>query len=198
VIPAASGDELVLNTSEAIEAFDPGNRHIDLATERPEPASPSRCPCITPGVIYASRDYRSGPYAAIRIGGRGDIASSHVLWKVPTGASYISSLVYHNGLLYMAADVGVVTAIDAKTGERVWQGAPRRRLHRVAGARRRQDLSGERVGRDDRPASGQQSRRDRAQLDRGTPAEAWNFFVKIPKSDPNWKDLKTRRTRPTN
>jgi outer membrane protein assembly factor BamB len=43
------------------------------------------------------------------------------VWKVPTGAPYISSLVYHDGLLYMAADVGVVTCIEAKTGERVWQ-----------------------------------------------------------------------------
>jgi outer membrane protein assembly factor BamB len=40
---------------------------------------------------------------------------------VPTGAPYISSLVYYDGLIYMAGDVGVVTCVDAKTGERIWR-----------------------------------------------------------------------------
>ena len=68
-----------------------------------------------------TRGYRSGPYMAIRPGGRGDIAASHVVWEVPTGAPYISSLVYDEGILYMASDVGAVTAIDAATGTRIWQ-----------------------------------------------------------------------------
>ena len=73
------------------------------------------------GVIYLSRGYRSGPYAAIRPGGRGDISTTHVVWHVPTGAPYISSLVYYDGLLYMAGDVGVITCVDAKTGAQVWR-----------------------------------------------------------------------------
>jgi outer membrane protein assembly factor BamB len=120
VIPAASGDELVLNTSEALEAYDPATGKTLWRLNEPSRfAIPM--PVHHDGVVYASRGYRSGPYAAIKVGGRGDIAGSHVLWKVPTGAPYISSLVYHDGLLYMAADVGVVTCIDAKSGERVWQ-----------------------------------------------------------------------------
>ena len=43
------------------------------------------------------------------------------MWHVPTGAPYISSIVYYDGLIYMAGDVGVVTCVDAKTGERVWR-----------------------------------------------------------------------------
>ncbi len=58
---------------------------------------------------------------AIRTGGRGDITQSHVTWRVPTGAPYISSLVHYEGLVYMANGAGVVTCVDAKTGERVWQ-----------------------------------------------------------------------------
>jgi outer membrane protein assembly factor BamB len=72
-------------------------------------------------VIYLSRGYRSGPYAAIRPGGRGDISRTHIVWHVPTGAPYISSLVFYDGLIYMAGDVGVVTCVDARTGERVWR-----------------------------------------------------------------------------
>ena len=73
------------------------------------------------GVIYTSRGYRSSPFMAIRPGGKGDVSSSHVRLAVPSGAPYISSLVYYDGLIYMMGDVGVLTVTDAKTGERVFQ-----------------------------------------------------------------------------
>jgi outer membrane protein assembly factor BamB len=73
------------------------------------------------GIIFLSRGYRSGPYMAIRPGGKGDVAATHMVWKVPTGAPYISSIVQYDGLIYMIGDVGVATVVDAKTGTRVWQ-----------------------------------------------------------------------------
>ena len=58
---------------------------------------------------------------AVRAGGRGDVTSSHVVWRVATGAPYVSSLLYFDGAVYMANDVGVLTAVDAASGERFWQ-----------------------------------------------------------------------------
>jgi outer membrane protein assembly factor BamB len=78
-------------------------------------------PLYQDGVIYTSRGYRSSPFMAIRPGGKGDVSSSHVIWRSPSGAPYISSLVYYDGLIYMIGDVGVLTVTDAKTGERVFQ-----------------------------------------------------------------------------
>jgi outer membrane protein assembly factor BamB len=40
---------------------------------------------------------------------------------VATGAPYVSSLLHYDRLIYMANDVGVLTAVDAATGNRVWQ-----------------------------------------------------------------------------
>jgi outer membrane protein assembly factor BamB len=73
------------------------------------------------GVIYMTRGYRNSPYVALRPGGRGDVSASHVLWRAPGGGSYVSSLVYYDGLLYLTNDIGVLTCADAKTGARVWQ-----------------------------------------------------------------------------
>ena len=73
------------------------------------------------GVLYMSRGYRSSPYLAIRLGGAGDVSTSHVVWKTPTGAPYVSSLVHYDGLLYMASEMGIVTAIDPATGQSVWR-----------------------------------------------------------------------------
>ena len=63
---------------------------------------------------------------AIRPGGRGNVADSHVLWLSGSGGPYVSSIILYDGLIYMAGDTGVVTAADGRTGERVWQ-------HRVGG-----------------------------------------------------------------
>jgi outer membrane protein assembly factor BamB len=120
VVPGPQGDELIVNSSVGIEAYDPASGkplwHFNESNEFPIPVAMHH-----DGVIYLSRGYRSGPYAAIRAGGRGDISKTHVVWHVPTGAPYISSLVHYDGLLYMAGDVGVVTAVDASNGERVWR-----------------------------------------------------------------------------
>ena len=120
IVPAAQGPELVVNSSVGVEAYDPATGralwHFNEPNQFPIPVAMHH-----DGVIYLSRGYRSGPYAAIRPGGRGDISKTHVVWHVPTGAPYISSIVHYDGLIYMAGDVGVVTCVDAKTGERVWR-----------------------------------------------------------------------------
>jgi outer membrane protein assembly factor BamB len=120
IVTTAAGAELIVNSSERIDAYDPRTGaplwHLGDANRFPVPS-----PVFHDGVIYASRGYRSGPYMAIKPGGRGDVSTTHVLWSVPTGAPYCSSLLYYDGIVYMANDVGVLTAVDAATGKRVWQ-----------------------------------------------------------------------------
>ncbi len=120
VVAVPGGDELIVNSTVGIEAYDPASGralwHFDEPNQYPIPMA-----MHNEGIVYWSRGYRSGPFAAVRPGGRGDISKTHVVWHVPTGAPYISSLVYYDGLLYMAGDVGVITCVDAKTGERVWR-----------------------------------------------------------------------------
>ena len=120
VVNTGTGPELVVNSSERVDAYDPRNGaflwHVGGSNQFPIPA-----PTFSNGVIYMTRGYRSGPYMAVKPGGRGDVSTSHVVWQVPTGAPYISSLVYDGGLLYMASDVGAISVIEAETGKRLWQ-----------------------------------------------------------------------------
>ena len=121
VVETPRGAEVIVNSSERIDAYDAKTGallwHAGGANRFPIPM-----PVVHDGVIYASRGYRSGPYLAIRAGGRGDVSSSHVAWRVPTGAPYVSSLVHYQGLIYMATDNGILTIADAADGSRVWQG----------------------------------------------------------------------------
>ena len=120
IVDSARGPELVINTSEGVEAHSPdtGERlwHFAESNRFPIPV-----PSPHEGVLYLSRGYRSGPFMAIKTGGRGDISKTHVTWHVPTGAPYVPSVVHYRGLVYMAGENGVVSAVDAATGERVWQ-----------------------------------------------------------------------------
>jgi outer membrane protein assembly factor BamB len=120
VVDTPNGAELIVNSSERVDAYDARTGqflwHTGETNRFPIPS-----PVVHDGVIYASRGYRSGPYMAIRPGGRGDVTKTHTLWSVPTGAPYVSSLLYYDGVVYMANDVGVLTAIDAATGTRLWQ-----------------------------------------------------------------------------
>ena len=120
IVEAGGRAELIVNSTERIDAYDVNTGrflwYLGEANRFPVPS-----PVVNDGIIYASRGYRSGPYMAIRPGGSGDVNTSHVMWRVATGAPYVSSLLYYDGVIYMANDVGVLTAVDAKTGERVWQ-----------------------------------------------------------------------------
>ncbi len=120
VVDGPQGAELIVNSNARIDAYDPETGELLWWTGEPNRfAVPS--PSAHDGVLYMSRGYRSGPYMALRTGGRGDVSASHVLWSVATGAPYISSLLYYDGLIYMANGNGVVTCVDASNGERVWQ-----------------------------------------------------------------------------
>jgi len=120
VVEGSFGAELVVNSSERLDAYDARTGkllwHTGESNRFPIPS-----PVFHDGVIYASRGYRSGPYMALRPGGTGDVTATRTVWSVATGAPYVSSLLYYDGVIYMANDVGVLTAIDAATGGRLWQ-----------------------------------------------------------------------------
>ena len=120
VVETAGRTEVVVNSSTGISAHD-GATGARLWNIDEDNRFPIPMPLHQDGVVYASRGYRSSPFMAIRPGGKGNVAATHVLWRVPSGGPYVSSLLYYDGLIYMVGDVGVLTVTDPKTGERVFQ-----------------------------------------------------------------------------
>ena len=120
VIRHDGADQLLINTNTYVEAVDPANGepiwHI---------GEPNRVPVSTPvyhnGVVYSGRGHYSGPFLAVRVDGKGDVSDSKLKWRVPTGAPYISSFVYDQGVIFMATERGIASAVDAETGETLWK-----------------------------------------------------------------------------
>jgi outer membrane protein assembly factor BamB len=120
VVPGPASDELVVNSSERIDAYNPVNGELLWYAGSPR-QSPIPSPVFHDSVIYMSRGYRNSDFMAIRPGGRGDVTESHILWRTPTGASYVPSILYYDGLLYMTSDAGILTCAEASTGKQVWR-----------------------------------------------------------------------------
>ena len=59
--------------------------------------------------------------AAIRPDGTGDIAESHVRWSLRRGIPEIPSPAFHSGRLYLVRDGGVLTCVNAASGEVIYQ-----------------------------------------------------------------------------
>lgn len=125
LIPRPDGDELLVNSSERIDVYDPRNGkllwHVGSERQTPIPSA-----VFHENVIYLSRGYRNSDVLALKPGGRGDVSESHLVWRVPSGASYVPSILYYQGLVYMTNEIGVLTCADAETGKPLWR-------HRLGG-----------------------------------------------------------------
>ena len=120
VVQGPGGNELIVNSSVGVESFDPATGK-SLWTYPEVNRFPIPVSMVDAGMLYLSRGYRSSPYMAIKLGGRGDITQTHVAWRVATGGPYVSSLVHYQGVLYMSTDNGILSAVDASNGQRLWQ-----------------------------------------------------------------------------
>ncbi len=59
--------------------------------------------------------------AAIRPGGSGDITASHVSWSLRSGIPEIPSPIFHSGRLYLVRDGGILTCVNAASGEVIYR-----------------------------------------------------------------------------
>lgn len=112
--------ELVLAIQGKVLGLDPatGNQLWSAATDIPWYMVPSLV--AHDGVVYAIGG-RPGGGLAVKLGGRGDVTSTHRLWTSRKGGN-VSSPVYHEGRLYWMHDnLGVAFCADAKTGDVLYE-----------------------------------------------------------------------------
>jgi outer membrane protein assembly factor BamB len=54
---------------------------------------------------------------AVRAGGRGDVTKTHVLWEKTKALPYVASPLMHDGRVYYVKRGGLITCLDARSGE---------------------------------------------------------------------------------
>jgi outer membrane protein assembly factor BamB len=120
IVQRDEGDQLIVNTNEAIQALDPDTGKLIWQVGE-DNRVPIGVPVFHNGVLYSNRGYNSSPYLAVGVDGTGDVSRSKLKWRAPTGGPYVSSLTYYQGVLYMANERGIASAVDAGTGETLWK-----------------------------------------------------------------------------
>jgi outer membrane protein assembly factor BamB len=72
------------------------------------------------GMAFVSTGFEPTQLWAVRLGGHGDVTGTHLAWKLTSHAPSISSPLLVEDCLYCVNDVGVVSCIEAQTGQVVW------------------------------------------------------------------------------
>jgi outer membrane protein assembly factor BamB len=123
VVTAAGRTEIVTNSGKYIRGFDPATgrelwRFSDNNTQVKVPT-----PIAAGALVILTGGYPPGgrPVYAIKAGGTGELGDSAVAWKTDRGASYTSTPLLYDGILYVCTDNGILSAYDPKTGARFYQ-----------------------------------------------------------------------------
>lgn len=122
IVHANDRDELVTSGTEAIIAYDPATgKELWRMKGLESNAVPS--PVAGDDVVVLSAGYPEKLAVAVRPGGAGDVSESRVLWKYTKGTAYVPSPILYDGYVYLMTDKGLLTCLDARTGELKYEGA---------------------------------------------------------------------------
>jgi len=120
--------ELITVGPKAIRGYDPltGNELWKLG---PMSEITTPTPFVAHDLIFVTSGYAPiQPIYAIRPGGNGDLtlkdgkeSSDFIAWSKQRGGPYMPTPIAYGELLYTCSNQGVLTAYNAKTGERVYQ-----------------------------------------------------------------------------
>jgi outer membrane protein assembly factor BamB len=120
LVSTAKRAELITSGTEAIVSYDPKTgaelwRHKGVESN----AIPS--PVAAGDLVFLSAGYPAKVAMAITLGGSGDLGDA-VVWKYQKGTAYVPSPILYGDYLYLTSDRGILTCLDAKTGEVKYEG----------------------------------------------------------------------------
>jgi outer membrane protein assembly factor BamB len=79
-------------------------------------------PVVGHGMVFTATGLAKGELWAVKLGGQGVVTDTHVVWKVTTSVPNRPSPLLVGDLLFMVhQDTGVVSCLEAKTGELIWR-----------------------------------------------------------------------------
>lgn len=123
VIAEARGrTELITNGNESIISYDPRTGK-ELWRSKGVESNAIHTPLVGDGMVYVTAGYPAKRVFAIKLGGSGDITgSASIAWRYEKGTAYVASPILYGDYLYLISDKGILTCLDAKTGQVKYEG----------------------------------------------------------------------------
>lgn len=121
VIEVSGQKQLISPGSGAVCAYTPETGEEIWRVDYGEGYSIIPRPVFGHGLIFIGTGWNTPSALAIRPDGRGDVTGTHVEWVIDKRAPNTPSMLLVGDELYMVADSGIVSCVDAKSGKIHWQ-----------------------------------------------------------------------------
>jgi outer membrane protein assembly factor BamB len=122
LVDADGRTELVTNGSQLIVGYDPATGR-ELWRAKGVESNAIHTPLVGRGLVIATAGFPAKRVIAIRPGGSGDIrGTDRIAWQYDKGTAYVVSPILYGDYVYLVSDKGILTCLDAKTGEVKYEG----------------------------------------------------------------------------
>jgi outer membrane protein assembly factor BamB len=120
VIQVGDSHQLISPSAGAAIAYDPRTGE-ELWRVQSGGMNVSARPTYGDGLVFLTTADGGFVQYAVKPDGKGDVTATHVVWKNAKGVPKASSPVLVDDLIFMANEQGIISCVDAKSGEIVWQ-----------------------------------------------------------------------------
>jgi outer membrane protein assembly factor BamB len=120
LVPYGDGQQLLSQGAQAIYSYEPSTGQ-ELWKLRCPGFSIAPRPVFGFGMAFVVSDHDHPELWAIRTDGAGDVSDTHVVWKATAGIPARASILLVDDLLYVVNHQGILSCLEAKTGETVWK-----------------------------------------------------------------------------
>lgn len=122
IVKVAGRTELVTSGNEFLISYDPASGK-ELWRTSGLKSHAIATPVIGHGLAILSSGYPAKAVTAIKLGGSGNLdGTDKIAWKYNKGTAYVPSPIFYGDYVYLMSDAGILSCLNAKTGEVVYEG----------------------------------------------------------------------------
>lgn len=114
------GPEMISVAAQGVFGLDPrdGTERWKL---RFRGFSQSSRPLVVDGLALVNTGFMTPNLLAVRLGGEGDVTSTHLAWTFTSNVPTMSSPIAVDGHVYFTSENGILSCVEVATGERVFR-----------------------------------------------------------------------------
>lgn len=115
--------ELITSGNEAVISYDPSTgKELWRSKGLESNAIPSPVATAAHDMVVVSAGFPAKAAYAIRLGASGELKEKDIAWSYAKGTAYVPSPILYGDYIYLLTDKGVMTCLDARTGEVKYEG----------------------------------------------------------------------------
>jgi outer membrane protein assembly factor BamB len=122
ILVRGTRNELITSGNELVISYDPATGK-ELWRCKGVESNAIPTPLAGHNMVFISAGYPAKRTFAVKLGGSGDLTNTpSVAWKYEKGSAYVPSPILYGDYVYLTTDRGILTCLDAKTGEVKYEG----------------------------------------------------------------------------